>query len=385
MTRTGVIALLPVEVDPRAIRVRLYTSGLSLVDEALAGVRLTAPVGVSITATAYDDKGRIVAVSDPFNTEADSERLVSLSAVFPASGPNSDAPRRKLSPGRGRSRNSELELPRGGHAARAWIFYRPKSESATISRQRALERTLPFAFEEDFVIHTSAMVPGPFLAARGLLFPGPDDKRRLALYPLHRDGRPNRRFDVQWSEARSSGFALPSFVFHDEQLDRAIAAVRYRNANLLGPLLDALQAGQDQRLGHSRANLAALIAGLANIDDDSRWEQLDVLSEHLAERLAIPDAWILRAEILARMGWHQKAQASLRKIRSRQLPWTTAALKLLAQRLSYYDGEAMESTWTYRKRWYQNLLGMAHPACVFCVLELPGAFTPRRPRSGSAR
>lgn len=164
-------------------------------------------------------------------------------------------------------------------------------------------------------------------------------------------------------------------MFHDEQLDRAIAAVRYRNASLLGPLLNTVLVGEDQRLGHIRTNLAVLIAGLANIDDHSRWEQLDGLSEYLAERQAIPDARILRAEILARMGWHQKAHDSLRKIRSRQLPWTTAALKQLAQRLSYYDGEQMESTWTYRKRWYQNLLGMAHPACVFCVLELTGTVT----------
>lgn len=373
MTRSGVIALLPVEVDPRATRVRLYTRGLSLVDEGLAGVRLTAPVGVSITATAYDDKGRIVAVSDPFETSAGADQNVSLSAMFPAGKLGGDASRRVFHPELPRSRVSELDLPRGGHTEEAWIFYRPKSENATISRQQALERKLPFAFEEDFVIRARAKAPaGQYLAAMGLLFPGPDDKRRLALYPLHRDGRPNQSFDVQWSEAHSRGFALPSFVFHHEQLDRAIATVRYRNASLLGPLLDTVLAGEDKRLDHNRTNLAVLIAGLANIDDDSRWKQLDGLSEHLVERLAIPDAWILRAEILARMGWHQKAQASLRKIRSRQLPWTTGALKLLVQRLSYYDGEQMEGTWTYRKRWYQNLLGMAHPACVFCVLELPG-------------
>lgn len=376
MTRTGVIARLPLEVDPRATRVRLYTRSLSLVDEALAGVRLTAPVGLSITATAYDDKGRIVALSDPFKTAAGPDRNISLSAVFPAGGPDGDAPQRVFSPGRTRSRKGELELPQGEQAAETWIFYRPKTENATSSRQRALERKLPFAFEEDFVIRAEAKaLARHFLAATGVLFPGPDEKRRLALYPLHRDGRPSQHFDVRWSEAHSRGFALPSFVFHDEQLDRTIAAVRYRNASLLGPLLDTVLAGEGQRLGHIRANLAVLIAGLANIDDDSRWEQLDGLSELLAERLAIPDAWILRAEILARMGWHQKAQASLRKIRFRQLPWTTAALKLLAQRLSYYDGEHMEGTWTYRKRWYQNLLGMAHPACVFCVLELPGTVT----------
>ncbi len=378
MTRVGVIADLPLEVDPRATRVRLYTHGLSLVDEALAGVRLTAPVDMSITATAYDNKGRVVAVSDPFKTSAGPDRMVTLSAMFPAAGLVGDAPWDMISSRRPQFGKDGLEMPRGGRAAEVLIFYRPKVEAANISRQRALEHKPPSAFEENFFVRARAKaLISQSVAASGLLFPGPNEKLRLALYPLHRDRRrPKQRFDVLWSEAHSSGFALPSFVFHDEQLDRAIAAVRYRNASLLGPLLDAVLAGEDHQLDHIGANLALLIAGFANIDNESRWEQLDKLSECLTERLAIPDAWVLRAEILARMGWHRKAKASLRKVRSRQLPWTTTALKLLAQRLSYYDTEERVSTWTYRKRWYQNLLGMAHPACVFCVLELPGAVTP---------
>lgn len=376
MTRVGVIADLPLEVDPHATRVRLYAHDLSLVDEALAGVRLTAPVDMSITATAYDNKGRIVAVSDPFETPAGPDRRVSLSAMFPGARLAGDAQRDIFSSRRLEFRQVGFEMLEGGQAAEVLIFYRPKSETATISRQRALERKLPFAFGKDFFIRARVKVPSQPVAASGLLFPGPNEKCRLALYPLHHDGRPNHRFDVLWSEAHSSGFALPSFFFHDEQLDRAIAAVRYRNASLLGPLLDAVLVGEENQPDYIGANLALLIAGLANIDNESRWEQLDKLSERLTKRLAIPDAWVLRAEILARMGWHRKAKASLGKVRSRQLPWTTTALKLLAHRLSYYDTEEMTGTWTYRKRWYQNLLGMAHPACVFCVLELPGAVTP---------
>ncbi len=139
MMRTGVIALLPVEVDPRATRVRLYTRSLSLVDEGLAGVRLTAPVGVSITATAYDYKGRIVAVSDPFETSAGADQNVSLSAMFLAGALGGDAPGRVFPPERLRSRESELELPQGGHVS-------PKYSSRIWRRQFAASQRPSSAF-----------------------------------------------------------------------------------------------------------------------------------------------------------------------------------------------------------------------------------------------
>ena len=364
---TAVEVHLPADLDPHATTVRLYTNTLSLVGEALAGVRFSVAADLSLSANAYDDKGRVVAASAaPFVTVAGQTSQCVLVAMPGIKEQSTKGPLSSVTLQAFGASERDFGSVMDGSAAEVWICYRDRS------RQAALRRKLPFAFEEDFdILECKPGFRPPYLAAMGSLFPGPDDKKRLALFPLRHDGGNSPGFRVEWSLARTTGYALPSFVFDETLLDRAISAIRYHNASLLGPLLDEVAVNGAGKSENGPADLTLLLAATASIDDDSRWDQLHEVSAGLVERLPIPDAWILRAEILARLGWHKEAKANLRKIRYRQLPWTTAALKLLSQRLSYYDGKGMEETWTYRKRWYQNLLGMAHPSCVFCVLELP--------------
>jgi hypothetical protein len=86
----------------------------------------------------------------------------------------------------------------------------------------------------------------------------------------------------------------------------------------------------------------------------------------------LPDALSLRVELLARLGRHDEARDLLAQLPDRGPPWTRRGLRILAERLAYYDTiedrrspERHEMT-----RWYQGLLAMTHPACVFCVFEL---------------
>jgi hypothetical protein len=117
--------------------------------------------------------------------------------------------------------------------------------------------------------------------------------------------------------------------------------------------------------------LAAVLGGLVLLDDTPDYlKQIEPWTLNLAAAFPMfPDVLPLRAEVLARLGRHDEARQLLSGLPSRALPWTRRGLRILSERLSFYEA-AKSDVPNARALKYKNLLAMTHPACVFSTFEL---------------
>lgn len=201
----------------------------------------------------------------------------------------------------------------------------------------------------------------PAAQAIGLLFDGRRG-RRLALYPFAiKPAWHQLRPAIQWSSARTDGFAMPSFAFGDPDLDQLATGLRSR-VQPIAPAPGSLPAG-----------LAGVIQSLGMLEDSRSLPWLERETQDWPKMLGeIPDARIVRAEVLARMGKHLAAREALGQMPYfHVVPWTRKALQLLAARLDFYGRDAGgEGSLRYHRRWYRELLAKCHPASGFAIFEL---------------
>ncbi|MFG6416134.1 hypothetical protein ACG02S_19745 [Roseateles sp. DC23W] len=362
----------PVHGGPKAIKVRVHTSDFAVVGEGPAGWPMQVPQGEGYVASAIDGSGRAIGQPIRFDVGAlDSELDLKLQPNEPSI--------------KGRNLLQEAALPvvvAGGQSRLAQFdapsAVAPAFHYVRILRRRARPKEVVDSedFREMFAIERLASNLPPFLpspesiSAFGILFAGPKWSSRLALVPADYF---NGRFEmpnIHWSETHTTGVYLPYFEFTDPDLNLLVGSLRPDQrvpTSATSALSSTSSALMPQQVG-----LGRVIAALSALDDPKRWEELDCETNVWADSLRwIPDAQVVRAELLARLGRHSSARAVLRKIAFRTLPWTRAALALLASRLSFYDRKEADSlTWRYRKIWYQNLLGQSHPSCGFCVFQL---------------
>lgn len=366
----------PAPARPKAIKVRVHTSDFAVVGEGPAGWPLQVPPGEGYVASAIDGNGRAIGRPVRFDVQPqDGELNLRLQALDPP-------------PAAGRILLESASPPAA--VAPSTAFPAARDDAAPVAvpafryvrvlrrRARSQESVASDDFREMFAIEeldpNQPPVERPVgsICAFGLLFAGPNRRSRLAVMPVDCHAGQFEVPQIRWSGAHTPGVYLPYFEFTDTVLNFLIGTLRQgqRPSLASAPPLGTAWSGA----AGSRSGLARVITALNAVDDPERWQELERETSDWAETCKwIPDAQVLRAELLARMGSHSRARVVLRQIAFRTLPWTRTALFLLASRLSFYDREQCDSrTWRYRKIWYQNLLGQSHPSCSFCVFELGG-------------
>jgi hypothetical protein len=343
---------------------RIYTADLALVGEAAAGQILEVPVGHGYLASAVSVDGRALGIPERFDVApTDQPREVNLKPRPSADRPQGDPETRSFV--------AKIAMPRllSQQVVAFPIGVASFHAIAEIQRyEQPSDRP-----EERFC----------------LVFPGPRGGCRYAVIPFDRKYGSWIVPRTRWSPAKTPGYFLPDFEFGTSTLEALQGALRHQQPMLARRLASSsvTDLAEEAVSDKLESALAAILGGLLLLQEaPERLPKIEPWTRILFERFpCFPDALPLRVELLAKLGRHRESQDLLRRLPERGTPWTRRGLRVLTERLQFYNllNHGSDDDTFNLTQWAEGLLAMAHPACVFCVFE-KGAVN-RLPGEGEAQ
>lgn len=210
-----------------------------------------------------------------------------------------------------------------------------------------------------------------------LVFDGPNQSTRYAIVPFDVQNEVRCPPQLHWSAAWTAQFFLPVFEFAESRANALQTSLRYDRSPQAQPIASKsiAELAETAMAQKTSSPLAAALGGLIMLQETpDRLRDIEPWTANLFNWFPwLPDALPLRVELLAKLGRHEEARSLLLQLPQRGPPWTRRGLRVLVDRMSFYDTTEEESERENHHRdtlWCQSLLAMTHPACVFCVFEV---------------
>lgn len=391
------VRIVPPDNDDGMVVTRVYSADMALMGQAVAGDPIAVPPGMGYLANALAMNGGPVGLPVRFDVpEGGGPMDVRLDPRNGSKLPTpSDAPEPSIF-SRGMAAIERIaspvftgtvfshENPRSGEPSAP--PFKLVTATMDVGRSRGSDGRVigPFlpvdGANRDLGVHiiSGPQPPGPTGGRCWyLIFQGPNHCIRCAVVPFDVQEGCRRPPNLKWSEARTPGFFLPVFEFDDPATNALTSALRYERSPLARPIANKTIAelAESAMARKIHSPLAAALGGLVLLQEASdRLLEIEQWTANLFEWFPwLPDSLPLRVELLARLGRHEEARGLLRQLPERGPPWTFKALRILVDRMAFYQSiekECSDEQHNAMQR-CQSLLAITHPASVFCIFEMP--------------